>query len=132
MKQLLIGLVCLLLVGCTQNNGYIGDIFGQWQLKEITDKNETIVGDGTLFMSFQNEVVLFRKMAPDGHGSGDYIGIFIHKNDSLHLELSHGNPTILESYQIENTTNPSFKIDRLDKKHLILSNGDKTWIYRKF
>ena len=43
--------------GCTQNNGYIGPVFGSWSLVEISEDGEPLpLNDETVF-SFQNEVV---------------------------------------------------------------------------
>lgn len=41
-----------LLTACTQNEGYIGDLFGIWRLEEITN-DTTIDRCDTIFMAFQ-------------------------------------------------------------------------------
>lgn len=43
--------------GCTQNNGYIGPIFGSWALVEISENGVPLELTGETVFSFQNEVV---------------------------------------------------------------------------
>lgn len=55
-------LLMLLPCGCTQNNGYIGKLFGSWSLVEMTeDGNVITLPDGAIgsILSFQSNVVRF-------------------------------------------------------------------------
>ena len=60
MNKFLTSFVLMLLLigsGCTQNNGYIGPVFGSWALVEISEDGIPLeLIDHTVF-SFQNEVV---------------------------------------------------------------------------
>ena len=48
------------LASCTQNEGYIGDLFGIWRLEEITD-GTTVEECDTIFMAFQADVFQVRR-----------------------------------------------------------------------
>ena len=50
------------LASCTQNEGYIGDLFGIWRLEEITD-GTTVEECDTIFMAFQADVFQVRRGA---------------------------------------------------------------------
>lgn len=60
MNKLLTPLLFLLILmgyGCTQNNGYIGPVFGSWSLTEISEDGVSLEMTGETVFSFQNEVV---------------------------------------------------------------------------
>ena len=133
MKQIAFLLAIIaLLPACTQNNGNIGPLFGRWQLLEIALPDSSINPEGTLYLSFQNEVVLFQRLADDGHSTHTYFGTFVHTADSLLTNLSHDDHTVLSYFHITDTTTPAFAVKQLDRKRLILAAGDTTWIYRKY
>ena len=48
------------LASCTQNEGYIGDLFGIWRLEEVTD-GTTVEECDTIFMAFQADVFQVRR-----------------------------------------------------------------------
>ena len=90
MKRILLPLaIAALLPACTQNNGHIGPLFGRWQLLEIALPDSSVNPEGTLYVSFQNEVVLFQRLSADGHSTHTYFGTFVHTPDSLLTRLSH-------------------------------------------
>jgi hypothetical protein len=133
MKQhIRILLSLLLMTACTQNNGHIGDLFGRWQLLEITTPDATVTADGTLFLCFQNAVVKFQHYKPEVHASAGYYGTFVHTDDSLFTRLSHDDAAVLDAFLISNRVDPAFAVKQLDRKHLTLAAGDTTWVFRKY
>ena len=60
MNKLLIPIFFMLMLtgfGCTQNNGYIGPVFGSWSLVDISIDGLQMPLTGETVFSFQNEVV---------------------------------------------------------------------------
>lgn len=60
MRKLLIFILIaplFILSGCTQNNGYIGPIFGSWSLLTISEDGVPLPQEYQTIFSFQNEVV---------------------------------------------------------------------------
>ena len=60
MNRLLIPIILILMLmgfGCTQNNGYIGPVFGSWSLVSISRDGHQLPLNGETVFSFQNEVV---------------------------------------------------------------------------
>ena len=68
MKNIILIISTLLLMGCSQNNGHVGPIYGAWTLLEMSADGQQlpIEGESTVF-SFQGEIVQITHMlsAPD-------------------------------------------------------------------
>ncbi|MDE5870922.1 MAG: lipocalin-like domain-containing protein [Muribaculaceae bacterium] len=90
-------LVFILLCGCTQNDGYIGPIFGSWSLVAIMEDGTSIdPGDETIF-SFQNEVVRVVRLVNPPYSAVTKFGSFTLSDDVLTLMFQQG-PTPSGSY----------------------------------
>ncbi|MCM1291202.1 MAG: lipocalin-like domain-containing protein [Prevotella sp.] len=75
-------------LGCTQNNGHIGPIFGRWNLKSIETVNYTeIKWENDIFWAFQNDVIQISHIFPEEQGFTTY-GSFRLMDDTLFLDFS--------------------------------------------
>lgn len=94
-SMLLLGVV--LVCGCTQNNGYLGPLFGSWSIVEITEDGIPVeLGDETIF-SFQNEIVRVVRLVDPPYSSVTKFGNFTHTDDKLTL-MFQPEPTQSGSY----------------------------------
>lgn len=79
---------------CTQNNGYIGPIFGSWSLISITENGVPIQLDDETVFSFQNQVVQVMKYKEPpytGTGTTKY-GNFTISDDVLTMKFQLKSP----------------------------------------
>ena len=83
---------------CTQNGGYIGDIFGRWHLTRIEGENiEPPIQHGDIFWAFQTDVI---KMQRDNglHSFSVAFGMFKIDGDMLYLDFpEEGQPPFAET-----------------------------------
>ncbi len=89
--------ICLLMVmmigGCTQNNGYIGPIFGSWALMEVSADGVPLEIEKETVFSFQNEVVRVTQVDYDPFAVEVKYGNFSISDDVLSLTfLTHLGP----------------------------------------
>lgn len=90
-RLLLSAVLILLGAGCTQNNGYIGDLFGSWCLQSIMCGTEPYPSGirATTYWSFQSDVI--RVTAEyEYHYVENYYGTFEQVGDNiLRLDFTH-------------------------------------------
>lgn len=139
LKSTIMVLVISLLYGCTQNDGYIGPIFGSWSLVAITEDGIPIdPGDETIF-SFQNEVVRVVRLVNPPYSTVTKFGSFTLSDDMLTLKFQQG-PTPSGSYMYmapdwlhfpKGETVIPLSVCMLNGSEmvLILYNGEKTFEY---
>lgn len=92
----LIGLLSLILAGCTHNNGYIGDWFGTWQVTEIAvngEKQDSYTRN--MFFKFQTDIC-------------NIITVYPHNTYDEHFARfkNEGNNTILIDFGYTDEWNP--------------------------
>lgn len=89
MKNRLIILVTILLCmgGCTQYNGYIGDIFGSWSLDKITENGLVLQMTEETVICFQNQIVEVVKRQEPPLSSVSRYGNFEKTKDILILKF---------------------------------------------
>ncbi len=75
------------LCGCTQNNGYIGPIFGSWSLVEISENGDSLVFKDETTFSFQNEVVQVIRYADNYMSTSTRYGNFVKDDETLTLKF---------------------------------------------
>lgn len=140
----ILGLVAMLLAGCTHNNGDIGDLFGSWVLEEVSIDGAptTIAEDDETTFSFQANVVRVVLHYSDGYFHLSYLGTWTRHDDTLDFDFTHHNnevepgqegymaPTWLgfETNAVTHTT-----ITRLDGGHLDFVRTDaegRTYLYK--
>lgn len=125
-------------VAC-QNDGDIGELYGQWQLTEVRSPQGT-TKHTTCFFAFQSDVI-FGRILTDHHYADTMEGVWKHTGDSLLLTfyVNDGNRETLERYLLHDfgmegdPADQRFGIGRLDGSQMILHrNGDTFWTFRKF
>lgn len=90
-KFVLVALIVgLLPASCTQNNGDIGEWFGEWQLKSIEINNETDADYfGNVLWKFQNDIVEMVVVNSVGHSHTEHYGTWIADDTTLTLNFTH-------------------------------------------
>ncbi len=146
MKKLLSSILVILSLcmasSCTQNNGYIGLLFGQWRLHEITSATTTEVVD-TIFLSFQAEVFQIRSIDYIKYEYNLLTGLFNHNEENLTLSFINVNGTDttdsaarIEMYRALNKLhidhlNPTFHINTLTCKDMELQYNGYHYTFEK-
>ena len=85
-----------ILNGCTQNNGYIGPIFGSWSLISISEDGIPLKLEDETTFSFQNKIVQvmkYREPPYTGTGTTKY-GNFTISDDVLTMQFQLKLPDI--------------------------------------
>ncbi|MDD6210809.1 MAG: lipocalin-like domain-containing protein [Bacteroidales bacterium] len=119
-----------LLFSCSQNDGYIGPIFGKWQLQKI-ETNGSVITYDSIFYNFQNSIVNLQRILPY-HSTNNAFGFFIHTDDSLTLEIRDRSISYVEQYQLPDTL-VRFRVLKLSQQKMILLLNDKEeYSFRKF
>lgn len=111
---------------CTQNNGYIGDLFGSWVLQEMTIDSDVkeFPSDTYITISFQGDVAMF-VLADDRHNTIKTYSLFTHDDDILTFNFANGfyldSPILLLGFnsEIEIT-----KITKLNNNNLNFTRTD--------
>ena len=130
------------ILSCTQNNGYIGPLFGQWQLKKITTDAQVEVCD-TVFLAFQSDLFQIRKVDYVSYVSVHYTGLYRRPNNNLQLhiynywgsEILTADDTIktlktLEHLHIDELS-PTFIVEQLDNSNMVLEYKGHKYYYKK-
>ena len=76
-----------ILNSCTQNNGYIGPIFGSWSLVSISEDGVPIQLEDETVLSFQNEVVQVSRLVNPPYTIEVRYGNFSIDDDVLTLKF---------------------------------------------
>ncbi len=88
----LIFAIGLLSSGCTQNNGDIGDLFGNWRLDSVTAEGlELELYDGEIKVytwAFQSGIIRIQKIYSNMDHL-DYLGTWQRDDDELTLNFTH-------------------------------------------
>lgn len=83
-------IVGLLPASCTQNNGDIGEWFGEWHLESIEINNVTDADyNGDVLWKFQNDIVEMVVVNPIGHSHSEYYGTWTADDTTLTLNFTH-------------------------------------------
>ena len=131
---------CLLIIAifpACQNEGYIGDLYGQWALKKSSVDAKVKEHDG-LFFSFQGKVVWAKRVNYGSHTYGDVVGSFEHRGDSLIMKFVQQNEYTSPSSLIEGEfgfkdyENVRLLIRNVDASSLLLVSGDDYWQFEKY
>ena len=89
--RLVVALVAgVIVTGCTQNNGNIGDWFGEWHLESITVNDvddDTYTGD--VLWKFQNDIVEMVVVNAIGHSHSEHYGTWSSDDAPLILNFTH-------------------------------------------
>ncbi len=137
-RQLLIALVLAsFCTSCVQPNGYIGDLFGMWQLVEMWNGDEVEQRDD-IFYSFQSSVIDVRLVRRESNLSIEFYGDYICEDDSIFFPILVGAdwgvpPELrLELIQGEEYVN-KFKVETLTNSQMVWTRGDdERFVFRKY
>lgn len=132
-------LFMLITVICTacQNEGYIGDLYGQWSLKKSCIDKQVTEHDN-LFFSFQGKVIWAKRVNYGSHTYGDVVGRFEHCGDSLFMNFIQQNEytspeSLIEGdFGFKNCENVRLQVRTLDDSSLMLVSGDDYWQFEKY
>ena len=126
-RRILIGLFLgIVVTSCTHNDGYIGPLFGKWQLIEMWE-NGTMTPHDSLYYNFQSSVIKLQLVHRGGIENADDILKFkIMEPSWFETEL----PPVFKLKMNEEYT---FYIEKLTSSKMILTRGeDERFVFRKF
>lgn len=121
-------LLCLL-YSCSQNDGYIGPIFGKWQLQEIDYIDHTETYD-SIFYNFQSKIVNVQRILPY-HNANNAFGFFTHTNDTLTLDIRDHSIESVQQYMLPDTF-MQFHVRELTQRKMILTWEERQYLFRKY
>lgn len=135
-KYICMLIVLLILSTACQNEGDIGDFYGQWALKKSC-VNEEVKEHDNLYFSFQGKVVWAKRANAVGHTYSDVFGGFIHQGDSLFMyfiqqnEVTSPKALIEKEFGFADCENVRVQIRTLNASELFLVSGDNYWQFKK-
>lgn len=130
------------LASCTQNEGYIGDLFGIWRLEEITD-GTTVEECDTIFMAFQADVFQVRRVNYISYDYTLFTGLYTRTDNLMQCNfLNHnGTDAVTEEQQQQmlhdlaslhiGEISPVFVIEEFDKRNMKLEYNGYRYIFVK-
>lgn len=130
------------LASCTQNEGYIGDLFGIWRLEEITD-GTTVEECDTIFMAFQADVFQVRRVDYTSYDYTLFTGLYTRTDQLMQCNfLNHnGTDAVTEEQQQQmlhdlaslhiGEISPVFVIEELNKRNMKLEYNGYRYIFVK-
>lgn len=129
----LIGILVLLITTGCPKHPINGDLDGQWQVMEVVPPAPEIILQERLYMCFSLHVCQLTEYANGVNTVGNMR--FDQKNKLLYLDFPYASSALskarLKQYGIY--SNPvTFTVEQLDKKKLILRDGDVVVTLRKF
>lgn len=124
-----------------QENGDIGDLYGQWQLTSIQHDLEIKSPTGA-FLAFQNDCVFARITGMDAHFTYQITGGFSQDKGILKLsfyideekegaEVTHQYLSTIFGFPLPHN-DIKFEIKQLDSSTLVLRNNDVIWQFRSY
>ena len=123
-RRILIGLFLgIVVTSCTHNDGYIGPLFGKWQLIE---------------MYFQSSVIKLQLVHRGGieNATDNYFGSYVREDDILKFKIME--PSWFETelppvFKLKMNEEYTFYIEKLTSSKMILTRGeDERFVFRKF
>ena len=130
------------LASCTQNEGYIGDLFGIWRLEEITD-GTTVEECDTIFMAFQADVFQVRRVNYISYDYTLFTGLYTRTDNLMQCNfLNHnGTDAVTEEQQQQmlhdlaslhiGEISPVFVVEELNKRNMKLEYNGYRYIFVK-
>lgn len=130
------------LTACTQNEGYIGDLFGLWRLEEISD-GTTVEECDTIFMAFQADVFQVRRVNYISYDYTLFTGLYTRTDNLMQCNfLNHnGTDAVTDEQQQQmlqdlaslhiTEISPVFVVEELNKRNIRLSYNGYRYIFVK-
>ncbi len=139
--RILLGLVLgVAITSCTQNDGYIGPIFGKWQLTEMWE-NGTMTPHDSIFYNFQTSIIQIQLVHRSGlnNSTDNFYGNFVKENGELRFNIMEPSwvefvlPSVLKLEPVGAEHMNMFHIETLNSSKMILTRGeDERFVFRKF
>lgn len=128
--------VFLLSLSSCQNEGNIGDFYGQWALKTVSVDGNTSEPNN-LYLSFEGKVVWAKRVNAANHTFNDVFGRFTQSGDSLIMIFSKQNEVTTPEELIEKQFGfKDYKNVRvavsITEKDMQLRSGDNYWLFTKY
>ena len=138
-RRILIGLFLgIVVTSCTHNDGYIGPLFGKWQLIEMWE-NGTMTPHDSLYYNFQSSVIKLQLVRRGGieNTTENYFGSYVRENDILKFKIMEPSwfefKPDLSVFKLEMDKEYTFYIEKLTSSKMILTRGeDERFVFRKF
>ena len=127
---------------CLQNNGYIGELFGQWRLEKIVT-GEKVEPCDTVFFAFQSNLFQMRKANFNFYEYTLLRGYYERTPEYIRFNiLNHNTSNVKTEEEIERALrdtrsfyvdeiNPVFDIERLTYREMILLYKGHTYYFVK-
>ncbi len=140
-RRILLGvLLAVAITSCTQNDGYIGPIFGKWQLTEMW-KGQTMTPHDSIYYNFQTSIIQLQLIHRQGISniSESFYGNYEKENGELRFSIVEPSsyPAVLpdvfnlKPMGIDNVN--VFHIETLNSSKMVLTRGeDERFVFRKF
>lgn len=146
MKRLLYIFTAIIAIGCItscmQNDGYIGELYGQWRLEKIVSPDTTHACD-TVFWAFQADIFSIRKVDYNSYVSMALTGLYRHREGTMQLNFYNrwGHEVVtaedttlmlneLKSLYIDEMS-PIFDVKNLDWKNMELEYNNRNYYFKK-
>lgn len=130
------------LTSCMQNNGYIGDLWGQWRLEEITT-DKMVEECDTVFFSFQSNVFQVRKVIYSSYDYTAFTGLYERSDEMIKFDFLNFNSNdivtpedsaaMLQELQrlYIYEVSPTFDIKSLNRNNMILQHNNHEYYFKK-
>ena len=137
-RRILIGLFLgIVVTSCTHNDGYIGPLFGKWQLIEMWE-NGPMTPHDSLYYNFQSSVIKLQLVHRGGieNATDNYFGSYVREDDILKFKIME--PSWFETelppvFKLKMNEEYTFYIEKLTSSKMILTRGeDERFVFRKF
>lgn len=120
---------------CTDSDN-TGNLYGQWQITNISDNGKVISTPENLFLAFQGEIVKARISDQQNYNYSYVPGKFTESNDSLtlsfYVEYQISKQRLEEEFMMEgDLANQRFAYTVSSDK-IILRRGARQWTLRKY
>lgn len=127
LKFIIVAIIVVFLPGsCTQNNGDIGEWFGEWKLSSIEINNEPDSQyNNDVLWKFQNNIIEMVVVNSVGHSHSEHYGTWSANDDTILLNFTHSddlNPAGAGRYSPPQQTHLPAAI--IDLKILKLSSSE--------
>lgn len=139
-RMWLLLLLGVAITSCTQNDGYIGPIFGKWQLTEMWEDG-TMTPHDSIYYNFQTSVIQLQLVHRSGieNSTESYYGSFVEENNELSFNIvepswvSGSLPAVFKLKPMGEENINVFQIETLNSSRMVLTRGEnERFVFRKF
>lgn len=134
--------LCLgvIVASCTQHDGFIGPIFGKWQLTEMWEDGVMTPHD-SIYYNFQTSLIMLQVVHRQGisNATDQYTGSYVHENDTLKFSVVEPSwyitslPSVLKLKPMGEENINVFRVEKLNSSKMILTRGEnERFVFRKF